>query len=100
MPEFWNPRRIYTYLAMKRRFERYDAFDAMAEDMGGADMPAEGTYLSISPFGFRAEAQGKTGFAALKAMREQCPVVVHVLYTYLAVMGVLVALTLASFPPR
>ncbi len=100
MPEFWNLRRIRTYLAMERRFERYDAFDAMAEDMGGADIPAEGAYLSISAFGFRAEAEGKTGFAALKVMHKQYPVVVHALYTYLAVMGVLVALALASFTPR
>ncbi len=100
MPEFWSLRRIRAYLAMQRRFEPYDAVDAVVEQMGGADMPAEGTYLQISAFGFRASAGGKTGFAALKVIREQNPAMVHALYTYLAVMGVLVALTLGVFLPK
>ncbi|MFF3692066.1 hypothetical protein [Streptomyces sp. NPDC002221] len=100
MPEFWNLRRIRTYLAMQRRFERYDAIDAMVEEMGGADMPTEDYYLSISAFGFRASAEGTTGFAALKVIREQNPALVHALYTYLAVMGVLAALALGTFLPK
>ncbi|QUI30714.1 hypothetical protein H9W91_07460 [Streptomyces alfalfae] len=100
MPEFWNLRRIRAYLALQRRFERYDAVDAMVEEMGGADMPPQGAYLSISAFGFRASAGGETGFAALKAIREKHPIVVRTLYTYLSVMAVLVTLALASSLPR
>ncbi|WP_028810956.1 hypothetical protein [Streptomyces flavidovirens] len=100
MSEFWSLRRIRTYLAMQRLFEPYDAVDAMVEQMGGADMPAERTCLRISAFGFRAQAEGKSGFAALKVIREQNPAVVHALYTYLAVMGVLMALTLGVFLPK
>ncbi|UFQ16237.1 MULTISPECIES: hypothetical protein [Streptomyces] len=76
------------------------AVDAMVEQMGCADMPTERTYLRISAFGFRAQAEGMSGFAALKVMREHNPTMVRTLYTYLAVMGVLVALTLGVFLPE
>ncbi|MCY0923294.1 MULTISPECIES: hypothetical protein [Streptomyces] len=97
MPAFWNPRRVYAYLAMHRRFEPYDFVDSLAEEAGAADLPPEGAHLRISGFGFRAEAQGKTGFAALRIIRKDNPVLVHVLYTYLAVLSVLSALLLARF---
>ncbi|MFI6682525.1 hypothetical protein [Streptomyces sp. NPDC050485] len=97
MPGFWSLRRIRAYLAMQRRFEPYNAADAFAEEIGGADAPPEGAYLRISAFGFRAEAEGKTGFAALKVIRQQTPAVVHALYTYLAVLGLLSALALGTF---
>ncbi|MER0445747.1 hypothetical protein ABR738_14450 [Streptomyces sp. Edi4] len=100
MQHFWSFRRARAFWAMRRRFESYDVVDAYAEEIGAADWPTERTYLQVSAFGFRAEAQGKTGFAALKVMREQYPVVVHVLYTYLAVMGLLSVLALSTFLPR
>ncbi|MFB7645748.1 hypothetical protein ACFC0S_00675 [Streptomyces sp. NPDC056084] len=100
MPPFWNLRRFRAFRAMQRRFEPYDAVDAYVQEMSAADAPPVVAQLDISAFGFRARAQGKSGFAALRALREHYPVLVHALYTYLAVMGLLFALALASFAHR
>ncbi|MFF7803086.1 hypothetical protein [Streptomyces olivaceus] len=42
--------------------------------------------------GYRAKSNGKTGFAALKALREKHPVLMHGLCTYLRVSWFVVAL--------
>ncbi|MFJ2405842.1 hypothetical protein ACIOUE_31555 [Streptomyces xanthochromogenes] len=68
--------------------------------MSASYAPPAGASLHVSVSGFRAQAQGTSGCAALRAMREQHPVVVHALYTYLTVMGLLVALVLATFTHR
>ncbi|MGG7569250.1 hypothetical protein [Streptomyces sirii] len=100
MSAFWNLRRIRTLTASWRDFERHDELDAVAELCGAANCSTERTVLRVSLFGFRAEAGGKTGFAALKILRREHPAVVHVLSTYFAVLAILVALFLASVGPQ
>ncbi|MEV0437820.1 hypothetical protein AB0I84_00610 [Streptomyces spectabilis] len=99
MAAFWTLRRLLAYLKMQRRFEPYDFTDVAVEQMGGADCAPNVTYVEISVFGFRAQAQGKTGFAALRVIREECPALAHGVYTYLAVLGILGALIIGrTFP--
>ncbi|MEV7282632.1 hypothetical protein [Streptomyces sp. NPDC093111] len=100
MAAFWTPRRLLAYLKMQRRFEPYDITDLAFEQAGAADSAPDVTYVEISAFGFRAQAHGKTGFAALRAIREEHPALAHGVYTYLAVMGVLAALFLGTVMPR
>ncbi|MFI6083305.1 hypothetical protein ACIBBB_20380 [Streptomyces sp. NPDC051217] len=45
--------------------------------------------------GFRTRSHARTALAALKAIRREHPVLVHGLYTYLSVTGLLLALTAA-----
>ncbi|WP_329151221.1 hypothetical protein OG275_38280 (plasmid) [Streptomyces niveus] len=56
-----------------------------------AGQPVSRSWLTISLFGFRAESDGKTGFAALRAMRREHPLLIRCLYTYLSIMSVLLA---------
>ncbi|MEU1629344.1 hypothetical protein ABZ746_29320 [Streptomyces sp. NPDC020096] len=88
MASFWTLQRIRAYIAMQRGFDRYSPVDELASAYGHPDRPVEQTYLSLSLFGFRAQAEGRTGFAALKAMRKEHPLVVRLLYAYLAVLAV------------
>ncbi|MGW7004171.1 hypothetical protein ACWGCW_15460 [Streptomyces sp. NPDC054933] len=90
MASFWTLRRFRAFLAMQRDFARPSLVDELATGHGHPDRPVEQTYLSLSLFGFRAQAEGKTGFAALNAMRKEHPLAVHLLYAYLAVLAVAV----------
>ncbi|MCX4549604.1 MULTISPECIES: hypothetical protein [unclassified Streptomyces] len=51
--------------------------------------------MSISVLGFRAQSEGRTGVAALKAMRRKHPLLVHGLCAYLSVTWLLVVLIAA-----
>ena len=75
---------------MRRGFDRYSLVDELVTEHGHPDRPVEQTYLSLSLFGFRAQAEGKTGFAALKAMRKEHPLAVRLVCAYLAVLAVVV----------
>lgn len=46
-------------------------------------------------FGFRTRLHAKSTLTALRAIRREHPVLVHGLYTYLSVTGLLLALTAA-----
>ncbi|MFD4765475.1 hypothetical protein [Streptomyces niveus] len=52
--------------------------------------------MEISVIGVRVRSERRTGLAALNAMRREHPVPVHGLYTYLSVMGLLLALIAAT----
>lgn len=51
--------------------------------------------VEIFVFGVRVRSDGKTGFAALRALRREHPVLVHCLYTYLSAMSLFLALVVA-----
>ncbi|MFB8020024.1 hypothetical protein ACFC36_15860 [Streptomyces rubiginosohelvolus] len=100
MPAFWTPRRVLAYLRMQRRFEPYDIADLAFEQAGAADGAPDMAYVEISAFGFRAQAHGKTGFAALRAIREEHPALARSVYAYLAVMSLLAVLALGTVVAR
>ncbi|MFC9604515.1 hypothetical protein ACFTTN_13785 [Streptomyces niveus] len=76
----------------------YTSIDALLDaDKGrGAGQPVSWSSVEITLLGVRARSDGKTGLAALKAMRREHPVLVHGLYTYLSVMALVLALIAAS----
>ncbi|MER6380736.1 hypothetical protein ABT274_12230 [Streptomyces sp. NPDC001127] len=100
MTRFWTLKRLRAFIGLSRQFERRDDFGDFAFYLDPGGEPASHTSLQVSLLGFRAEAGGQTGFAALKLLRREHPVVVHVLYTYMAVLAILVALFIASAIPR
>ncbi|MFI8850975.1 hypothetical protein ACIGW3_12435 [Streptomyces sp. NPDC053499] len=83
-------------IELRRHNERYDRADEVAEFCGLADKPVEHTHLGLFLFGFRAEAGGKNGWAVLKVLCRDAPVVVHVLFTHLAVLTLVVAISAAA----
>ncbi|MER8073761.1 hypothetical protein ABTZ59_36685 [Streptomyces sp. NPDC094034] len=58
--------------------------------------PVSRSSLKISVLGFRARSEGRTGFAALRAMCRENPALLHGLCTYLSVSGLLVVLIVAT----
>ncbi|MFI9580470.1 hypothetical protein ACIHCQ_01140 [Streptomyces sp. NPDC052236] len=92
MDAFWNLRRIRSFIALDRQLERYDAFAELHCD---TDRPVDRVTVRISLFGLRAEAEGKTGLAALNVIRREHPAAAHVVYTYFTAMAMLLALALA-----
>ncbi|MCX4548711.1 MULTISPECIES: hypothetical protein [unclassified Streptomyces] len=92
MTSFRTLKRIRTFVGLERELVLYDECDTWADDPGSADTPVCHTSLRISAFGLRAETDEKTGLAALKAVREQYPAVVHLLYMNFAIYGLLIAL--------
>ncbi|MGW6308269.1 hypothetical protein [Streptomyces niveus] len=91
MPDFPPPSSTRT---TRKDYEPYTLLDAADDDAVGG--PVSRTSVEISVIGVRARSEGKTGLAAPRAMRREHPVLVHGLYTYLSVMGLLLALTAAT----
>lgn len=95
MPDFPPPRSTRT---TRKDYEPYSLIDTLldATDDDAVGGPVSRASVEISVIGVRARSEGKTGLAALRAMRREHPVLVHGLYTYLSVMGLLLALTAAT----
>ncbi|MGW0897720.1 hypothetical protein ACWD0G_12095 [Streptomyces goshikiensis] len=100
MASFWNLNRIRTLINLRRQFGQYDEADALLDMHLESGEPAEHTHLQISLFGFKAEAEGKTGFAALRVLRKDNPVLVRILYAYLAVLALASVATVVALAPR
>ncbi|MFD9569762.1 hypothetical protein ACFWBI_07955 [Streptomyces sp. NPDC059982] len=100
MATFWNLKRVRALIGLRRQFGPYDEIDAMVDMHMDADRPVERSRLQISLFGFRAEAEGKTGFAALKVLRKENPVLVRFLYAYLVVLALVSVATVVALAPR
>ncbi|MET9557190.1 hypothetical protein [Streptomyces sp. NPDC006645] len=84
--------------AIRNSYQPYTLIDTLrdADEDLGSSRPVSVSSLEISLLGFRARSEGKTGLAALKAMRRDHPVLVHGLYTYLSVMALVLALVAAT----
>lgn len=96
MPDFPPPSSTRT---TRKDYEPYSLIDTLldnADDDDGADGAVSRSSVEISVLRVRARSEGKTGLAALKAMRCEHLVLVHGLCTYLSVMGLLLALTAAT----
>ncbi|KOT57944.1 MULTISPECIES: hypothetical protein [Streptomyces] len=96
---FWTLKRIRSYIGMRRRFDRHDWVDTLAEQYCDPDRPVERTTIRFTLLGFQTEAAGATGFAALKALRRDHPVVTHLIYTYFAVLASLITLCIVLIGP-
>ncbi|MFD4814887.1 hypothetical protein, partial [Streptomyces sp. NPDC058418] len=81
MPDLPSPSRSRT---TSKDYEPYTVLDAADNEAVGG--PISRSSVEISVIGVRVWSEGKTGLAALRAMRREHPVLVHVLYTYLSVM--------------
>ncbi|MET4920990.1 hypothetical protein P3L51_01175 [Streptomyces sp. PSRA5] len=84
--------------AARKDYQPHTLIDLLiaADEHLGSGGPVSVSSLEISLLGFRARSSGKTGFAALEAMRRDHPVLVHGLYTYLSVMAFVLALITAT----
>ncbi|QUI32620.1 hypothetical protein H9W91_18470 [Streptomyces alfalfae] len=88
-----NLRRLRKYRRSRKDYEPFTLLDMLMDAEPGH--PVQVSSVEIRLFGFRARSNGKTGFAALKALREEHPVLVHGLCTYLSVSWFLVALVMS-----
>lgn len=84
-----NLRRLRAYRRPRQDHEPFPLLDMLTDVEPGRPVHLSSVEIRLS--GFRARANGKTGFAALRAMRQEHPVLVHSLCTYLSVSWLLVA---------
>ncbi|MFC7845831.1 hypothetical protein [Streptomyces sp. NPDC057382] len=95
MPDFSYLRRIRAKRPLRQDFEPRTLMD-MLLDQGQHQEQNEGRAVQVSAvtvsfFGFRAQSHGRTGFAALKHMYRDHPVLVRCLCTYLGAMWTVTA---------
>ncbi|MFJ3710368.1 hypothetical protein [Streptomyces sp. NPDC090053] len=101
MSRFDNLRRLRSNWSSHQGYEPHTLLDMLLDvDTGGprisdAGRPVHRSVVSISVLGFRAQSEGRTGLAALKAMRRKHPLLVHGLCAYLSVTWFLVVLIAA-----
>ncbi|WP_405793213.1 hypothetical protein [Streptomyces sp. NBC_01506] len=91
-------RRHCGYDSARKDCEQFTSIETIL-DAGRDDdsrRPVCWSSVDISLLGVRAQADGKTGLAALRVMRRDHPVLVHSLYTYLSVTAFLLTLIAAT----
>ncbi|MFJ2650463.1 hypothetical protein ACIO1C_27545 [Streptomyces sp. NPDC087420] len=88
-----NLRRLRANRSTRKDYEPFTLLDMLLDD--DSERPAQPSSVEIKLFGFRAQSHGRTGFAALRALRREHPVLVHGLYTYLSVSWFLAVLITA-----
>ncbi|MFB7500119.1 hypothetical protein ACFC09_36470 [Streptomyces sp. NPDC056161] len=100
MPDFPYLRRIRANRPPRQDFEPRTLMD-MLLDQDQDQEQVEGRAVQVSAvtvsfFGFRAQSHGRTGFAALKHMYRDHPVLVRCLCTYLGAMWTVTAAVAAQ----
>ncbi|MFJ4920227.1 hypothetical protein [Streptomyces sp. NPDC088725] len=85
--------RLRANRARRKDYEPLTLLDMLLDD--DSERPAQPSSVQIKLFRFRAQSHGRTGFAALRALRREHPVLVHGLYTYLSVSWFLAVLITA-----
>lgn len=100
MPDFPYLRRIRAKRPPRQDFEPRTLMD-MLLDQGQHQEQVEGSAVQVSAvtvsfLGFRAQSHGRAGFAALKHMYRDHPVLVRCLCTYLGAMWTLTAAAAAQ----
>ncbi|MDJ0463125.1 hypothetical protein [Streptomyces sp. H27-C3] len=68
MNQFWTPRRKSDFTSLNNTFRPYDEIDALAEAVGVGDGPVDRTVIHLSAFRWHFEAEGKTGWDAIKVI--------------------------------
>ncbi|GHI98049.1 hypothetical protein [Streptomyces olivaceus] len=97
MPDFSYLRRIRVKRPLRQDFEPRTLMDMLLDqdqDQGQEQVEGRAVQVSavtVSFFGFRAQSHGRTGFAALKHMYRDHPVLVRCLRTYLGAMWTVTA---------
>ncbi|MFJ6574174.1 hypothetical protein ACIQNU_42965 [Streptomyces sp. NPDC091292] len=93
MSRFRTVHRIRAQRSRRKDYEPHTLIGILMED--APDQSVHQSSVEVSFLGFRARSDGKTGFAALRALRREHPVLVHVLGTYLSVTWLLAAVIAA-----
>jgi hypothetical protein len=93
MPDFPYLRRIRTKRPPRQGFEPRTLMDMLLDQEQDHDesRAVQVSAVTVSFFGFRAQSHGRTGFAALKHMYRDHPVLVRCLCTYLGAMWTVTA---------
>ncbi|MFI1888130.1 hypothetical protein [Streptomyces jumonjinensis] len=99
MTPFGILRHIRAHLNVRRCSEQ-DDLDELVGLHRHLGLPIDHTHLHVPPSGSCAEAKAESGFAVVKTMGREHPVVVHLLCTNAAVLAILVALTVAIAIPE
>ncbi|BFO23009.1 hypothetical protein SHKM778_93970 (plasmid) [Streptomyces sp. KM77-8] len=88
MPDFPYLRRIRAKRPLRQDFEPCTLMDMLLdqEQDQSENRAVQVSAVTVSFFGFRAQSNGRTGFAALKHMYRDHPVLVRCLCTYLCAM--------------
>ncbi|MFJ6669425.1 hypothetical protein [Streptomyces sp. NPDC091383] len=98
MPDFPYLRRIRAKRPPRQDFEPRTLMDMLLDEdqdqVGGRAVQVSA--VTVSFFGFRAQSHGTTGFAALKHMYRDHPVLVRCLCTYLGAMWTVIAVVTAQ----
>ncbi|MFF8809838.1 hypothetical protein [Streptomyces omiyaensis] len=98
MPDFPYLRRIRAKRPPRQDFEPRTLMDVLLDQdpdqAGGRAVQVSAVTVSFS--GFRAQSHGRTGFAALKRMYRDHPVLVRCLCTYLGLMWTVIAVVAAQ----
>jgi len=97
MPDFPYLRRIRVKRPPRQDFEPRTLMDMLLDQERGQgeNRAVQVSAVSVSFLGFRAQSHGRTGFAALRHMRRDHPVLVRCLCTYLGVMWSVTAVVAA-----
>ncbi|MEV0875815.1 hypothetical protein AB0I86_32250 [Streptomyces sp. NPDC049950] len=93
MPDFPYLRRIRAKRPPRQDFEPRTLMDMLLDQEQDQDegRAVQVSAVTVSFFGFRAQSHGRTGFAALKHMYRDHPVLVRCLCTYLGAMWTVAA---------
>lgn len=93
MPDFPYLRRIRAKRPPRQDFEPRTLMDMLLDQEQDQDegRAVQVSAVTVSFFGFRAQSHGRTGFAALKHMYRDHPVLVRCLCTYLGAMWAVTA---------
>ncbi|MEV8396728.1 hypothetical protein [Streptomyces niveus] len=97
MFDFRHLRTIRARRGTRRPHDPRTLMDDLLEEDSGTETgrPVTRSSVEVSLFGVRARSDGKSGLAALRAMRREHPVLVHCLYTYVSAMSLVLALVVA-----
>ncbi|WP_432158035.1 hypothetical protein [Streptomyces sp. bgisy153] len=91
MPDIPTLRRLRAKRPPRQDHQPRTLIDMVLDQPPAEDGTVQVSVVTITAFGFRAQAHGQTGFAALRHMRREHPVLVRFLYTYVTAMSALTA---------
>ncbi|MFE5847560.1 hypothetical protein ACFQ7N_38675 [Streptomyces niveus] len=97
MLDFRHLRAIRARRGTRRPHEPRTLMDDLLDEDSATEtgQPVTRSSVEVSVLGVRVRSNGKSGLAALRAMRREHPVLVHCLYTYLSAMSLFLALVVA-----
>ncbi|WP_432138616.1 hypothetical protein [Streptomyces sp. bgisy154] len=94
MPDFPHLRCIRANRTSRKDYEPRTLMDMVLD--GDDHRPVQVSVVTIGIFGSRARSQGSTGFAALRNLYREHPVLVRCLCTWVSVMWLMAAVAVAN----